>query len=67
MKEVIHIDPETGEVEEESKLTTFLNKHIVSGSVIAAVLGVVVGTIGALIAMKKNEEEEEDENDAGEE
>lgn len=70
MKEIIHIDPETGEVEEPTrmeKIKAGIKRH---SGLVAGILGIIVGTIAALVTMHNEEsddEEEEEESDAGEE
>lgn len=71
MKEIINVDPETGEVEEPTKMEKIkagIKRH---SGLVAGIIGVIVGTIAALVTMRNNESdeenEEEEESDAGEE
>lgn len=64
----IHINPETGEVEDISfgeKVKHFAQKH---SSFLAGVVGLIVGSVCAMISMNRENkvEEEEELEDAGE-
>lgn len=69
MKEIIDVNPETGEVEEPTmmeKVKAFSKNHC---GLLLGVLGVILGSIGAIITMRAEDDicDEEDIEDAGNE